>query len=304
MASLLACIAFVTGVAWAAPPTMSAATFELHTETRCHNMAEATKGLTLVEEFSPTTSLGEGEYELSVTLHLRGDDGKDLGILKVDDEEVTATEVVTPDTTGRMSVPITLDATGLEGQTLVAFMTLSRDGSVIAQNEDIGDEQQTVHLPRVTATLSASDGKPEAMGEAQTTLAARVSWSNVRPDAGLRAVVTIVDAETCKPLYDANNREVASLPMIPQDDEGKMTESGTIDIPIAFNGTEHLGKRVTALARLIHDGQTIASEARPDDVGVVSLPKITTTLSNGKLIQQVLMAAPSQPSPTSCLMVS
>lgn len=282
LASLMACMALVTGVAWAAPSTMADATFELRTETRCRHMAEAGKDLTLVEEFSPTISLGEGEYDLSVALHPRDDDGKDLGVLRVDGKEVAVTETVVPDTTGGMSAAVTLDATDLEGKTLVAFATLSKDGSVIARSEDIDDEQQAVHLPRVTATLAAQDGTTEAMGEAQTTLAAKVSWSNVRPDAGLRAVVSLVDADTGEPLRDKDGREVASLPVVPQDGDGRMTESGTIDVPVAFDGRAHLGKSVTALARLVHDGKTIASEDKPDGVGTVSLPKVTSTLLGGE----------------------
>lgn len=60
---------------------------------------------------------------------------------------VTSTAAFTPEKAdGTVDVAFEFDATGLEGKTLVAFETLTRDGIEVAVHADVDDADQTVEL--------------------------------------------------------------------------------------------------------------------------------------------------------------
>ena len=95
------------------------------------------------------TNLTPGtEYKVTMTIHVKGTDGKDEGELKdKDGNPVSVTVTFTPDSAnGSVEVPYTIDATKLEGKDIVAFESLTKDGKEIAAHADIKDNHQTVHV--------------------------------------------------------------------------------------------------------------------------------------------------------------
>ena len=101
---------------------------------------------TIVDEVSYSgLSVGK-EYRISGTLHLRGEDGTDMGVVKgADGKPVTAENVfVAKESDGTATLEFTFDASLVQGQTIVVFEDLYRDGTLVATHSDITDDAQAV----------------------------------------------------------------------------------------------------------------------------------------------------------------
>ena len=101
---------------------------------------------TIVDEVSYSgLSVGK-EYRISGTLHLRGEDGSDMGVLKgADGKPVTAENVFVPkEGDGAATLEFTFDASLAQGQTIVVFEDLYRDNELVATHSDITDDAQAV----------------------------------------------------------------------------------------------------------------------------------------------------------------
>ena len=68
-------------------------------------------------------------------------------------KEVTASAKFTPETSeGSVDVTFTFDASDLDGHTFVAYEQMYdvKTGALIGTHEDINDEDQSVHAPKIT----------------------------------------------------------------------------------------------------------------------------------------------------------
>ena len=103
-----------------------------------HEIA-ASAGQTVVDRVEYTNLVPGKEYVVTGALHLVNEDGTDGGVV------ANATKTFTPDSTdGYVDVTFQVDASKLAGSKLVAFETLSVDGTKVAAHEDLTDEGQTV----------------------------------------------------------------------------------------------------------------------------------------------------------------
>ena len=101
-------------------------------------------------------------YTVEGTIHVRGNDGSDQGVLRdANGNAVTASAQFTPtEETGYVEVTFTLDTTNLENAALVVFERLSLDGELRATHEDISDEGQTVHVSQTQKEPPTPAPKP------------------------------------------------------------------------------------------------------------------------------------------------
>lgn len=92
------------------------------------------------------------EYELAGKL-MDKSTGKPL---MVGDKEVTASAKFTPnEASGAAKVEFELDTSSLDGKEIVAFETLTKDGTEVARHEDVSDANQTVAVDK----LNGAKGK-------------------------------------------------------------------------------------------------------------------------------------------------
>lgn len=128
---------------------------------------EANKEVKLKDTVSYNNLTPGKEYSLTMTIHVKDKDGKDEGELKdKDGKPVTITVKFTPEKAdGTVEVPYTVDTTGLEEKSIVAFESLQKDGKEIATHADITDSGQTIHVkktptPPTTPTTKTSKNVP------------------------------------------------------------------------------------------------------------------------------------------------
>lgn len=128
---------------------------------------EANKEVKLKDTVSYNNLTPGKEYSLTMTIHVKDKDGKDEGELKdKDGKPVTTTIKFTPEKAdGTVEVPYTVDTTGLEEKSIVAFESLQKDGKEITPHADITDSGQTIRVkktptPPTTPTTKTSKSVP------------------------------------------------------------------------------------------------------------------------------------------------
>ena len=121
------------------------------------------------------------EYTMTMTIHVVGTDGKDEGELKdKDGKPVTATVTFTPESpNGTVEVPYTINTSSLEGKSIVAFESLTKDGKEVATHADINDKGQTINVKKKPSKSVPQTGQEQDM------------FRNVAIGAGVLALAAI-----------------------------------------------------------------------------------------------------------------
>lgn len=121
------------------------------------------------------------EYTVTMTIHVVGTDGKDEGELKdKDGKPVTATVTFTPESpNGTVEVPYTINTSSLEGKSIVAFESLTKDGKEVATHADINDKGQTINVKKKPSKSVPQTGQEQDM------------FRNVAIGAGVLALAAI-----------------------------------------------------------------------------------------------------------------
>jgi hypothetical protein len=181
---------------------------EMHTTLKTESgdkVVDADKGATLVDTIRYEGAIAGQTYTAKGTLHLKSvaDDGTvtDGGAFKdAAGKEVTAETTFTAvDTSGEVEVTFTFDASGLNGDEVVAFEKMyDAEGNVQMTHEDITDTGQTVKIqPKIGTELLAKNAEASADGQAtagislNATDAAKIlgsAASKLFPDADFTAV--------------------------------------------------------------------------------------------------------------------
>ena len=121
------------------------------------------------------------EYTMTMTIHVVGTDGKDEGELKdKDGKPVTASVTFTPESpNGTVEVPYTINTSSLEGKSIVAFESLTKDGKEVATHADINDKGQTINIKKKPSKSVPQTGQEQDM------------FRNVAIGAGILALAAI-----------------------------------------------------------------------------------------------------------------
>lgn len=121
------------------------------------------------------------KYTMTMTIHVVGTNGKDEGELKdKDGKPVTATVTFTPESpNGTVEVPYTINTGSLEGKSIVAFESLTKDGKEIATHADINDKGQTINVKKKPSKSVPQTGQEQDM------------FRNVAIGAGVLALAAI-----------------------------------------------------------------------------------------------------------------
>jgi hypothetical protein len=190
---------------------------------------------------------------------------------------------------GTIDVTFTVDARIYEGTSTVVFEKLYRvdtktptEGEEattefveVANHEDLTDEGQTIHFPKVGTTLTSEAGIHEVLAAEQTVLVDTVSYSNVVPGKEYTLTGILMDKESGEAILDKDGKEItATTTFTPEKAEGVEKVTFTVD------ATALKGKTIVAFETLSYESRAIAIHADITDTAqTVIFPEITSTLS-------------------------
>ena len=215
-------------------------------------------------------------YHVNGTLHIKNEDGSDGGVLKdADGNDVTATAWFlalrsegTVDVTFRFSNP-----GNLAGKNVVAFEDLVSGDIQYAAHEDISDEGQDIHFPKIETTATdAEEGGHETAQAEEVTINDEVAYENltVGKTYTMTGVLHIKDSDgTDLGVLEGSERTVE---FTPEKSSGKVTISFDVDT------TALGGKDLVAFETLERENIELAAHADITDEGqTVHVPEIHTT---------------------------
>lgn len=128
-------------------------------------------------------------------------------VVKVDGKEVTNTIKFTPkEKDGTVDVPLTFDASDLEGAKTVIFESLGdpkleEENSIIATHSEVDNEDQSIYFPEVHTSAKAEDTNMNITGASdETTIIDTVEYSNVIAGKVYEMKGVLMSKETGKPI--------------------------------------------------------------------------------------------------------
>lgn len=165
---------------------------------------------------------------------------KGEAVLGSDPEKILATAegtVTATDSSAELALEYGLDASELQGESVVIFETLYYGDIVVASHRDINDAAQTVVVPDIH-TEAMVNGKHTATAASKVTLTDIVEHQNLPEKATCRLEGTLMDKETGKPLTDATGSAISAMAeFTPTASDGKAAVSFTFDAS-ALDGKE------------------------------------------------------------------
>ena len=201
--------------------------------------------------------------------------------LVVAGNEVTAEITFTPDSSsGTVDVEYNLNATDLDGKSVVVFEQLYYDDILMAVHEDINDEGQTVSYKNPTIGTTAKDsvtGGSFAYVSEQSTIIDTVKYSGLLVGKEHTISGVLMDKATGEPLVVNDETVTAAKTLTPT------TADGSIDMEFTFNSSALQGKSVVVFETLLYNSQEIASHADINDGGqtvTFKNPSVSTTATD------------------------
>lgn len=190
-------------------------------------------------------------------------------------------EVVTGESTfkavlenGTVDVEFVFDASGLAGADVVVFEKLFYKDEEVAAHEDLEDEGQTIHFPKI-GTEAADKETGDHLGNAgmeTVTIIDTVTYTNLVPGEEYTVMGTIMDKTTGSPLsyngqiFTAEKRFTAE------------TADGRVELTFSVPGAALLGKTVVAFESVRYKGVEIGTHTDINDKEqTIHYPKIGTS---------------------------
>lgn len=250
----------------------------------------AFKDQKVIDEVSYENVIPGHKYVVKGTLH---SSHKDEAGEVVDDGPVSdgngnpveaQTEFTAESTSGNVHVEFNFDATGYEGKDFVVFEKLVRDDKQYASHEDITDEGQTIHVPKIT-TSAVSDVTKDHDGQvdSEVKITDTISYENVtighkyavNGNLMLQDVTEDGSIEESGDIVysDENNATAAS------GDAEFVAEStsGSVDIEFTVNAKD-LADRTVVVYEEMSNGQQLVAEHKDiaDDDQSIHFPDMKT----------------------------
>lgn len=206
-------------------------------------------------------------YVMKGELHLVSDDGSDAGVIATAEKSFNSGAG-----TGRMTMEFNVDASELGGKSVVAFEYVTQDGGVIAEHEDITDENQTVKFPEIATELVGDIGHQANGSASEITLTDTVSYRNLEVGKQYTMTGTLMDQETGEPVLDAEGN-----PITAEKSFAPVTEEDIVDVTFVFSGVDMAGKTVVAFESVSLNDTVYAVHADIEDENqTVTFPSIDT----------------------------
>ena len=238
-------------------------------DTKDH-VTEAKKDVTIVDTVSYEGLEVDREYTVKGVLMNKAT-GENI---TVNGEKVTASATFTPkEKNGTVDVTFTFDGSALEDTMIVVFETLYTEGKEVGIHAEIGDEAQTVYLPKIRT--NAKDGitkidHSEALPKA--TIIDIVIYSSLLPGKEYTVTGTLMNKATGEAVRIDGKKVTASTVFTAEKAEGN------VDIVFEFDASAIAETTVVAFESMEYKGIEVAVHADIEDENqTVYIPDVHTT---------------------------
>lgn len=258
------------------------------------------------------TGLAPGKtYTMQASLHTRGADGADEGmLLDASGQAVTARQSFTPaESDGKVEVTFLFEAPDIGGKTVVAFEELQFRDVTYATHADISDEAQSLALPSIGTTLADSKGAKSFEAANGTVLIDTVEYENLVPKARYTLVGTLhaVDKDTGdeQPLLDDQGNQLTSRTIFTTAEaSGQTSVEFNVDSSalgnkkiVAFETLLDSKDTVVAVHEDVNDESQTVFVTKPDEPESPEDETPSTIVENGNHSTMVTVVNKQQPAP-------
>ncbi|MBQ6479775.1 MAG: VaFE repeat-containing surface-anchored protein, partial [Anaerolineaceae bacterium] len=193
-------------------------------------------------------------------------------------DPVTATTgIFRPDSAdGIVTLSYTFDASELEGKTVVSVVELLEDNVQICLCNDLDNEDETVHFPRIWTLAHGQNDEKEFPAESDIVIIDTVSYSNLLPGTTYTIRGEMVDALTGRAPLSTEGKPV----VITAEKEFRAEQTnGSVDIEFNFDASKLASGALTAFESLLRNSVVIAEHKDTADLDqTITIPNIATTL--------------------------
>ena len=222
-----------------------------------------------------------------------------------DGKTSVTTALTVDDKTEKIDNAFVFDATKYKGHTLVATEVVTMDGKELVKHDNLKDEAQMVHFPKIGTTNTSQESQRHiASIYGDIVLEDTVSYENLQPNTTYTVNGKLMDQKTGKPVLDENGKEVTASTTfttgaatddngqtltgydehsVPQySEEHKVTVSGTTKVTFKFKSS----KAAKEAAQKYVAYENIPGYATHADINdeaqTVYFPHVDTIASNDK----------------------
>ena len=248
-------------------------TMLLDQDTQDH-VASARADIVLVDQVTYTNLYPGNTYYLKGILM-----DQETGIpIEIDGSPITGqTSFVAEGTEGVVNLEFMLSTQTLQNKTVVAFVTLYDEASMTVpryESVDINNEDETVHFPTISTTLTGEHGEKEVVSSESCILIDTVQFTNLIPNQTDVMHADLRDKNTGQIVLSGDGalleREVTFKPTTP---------NGTVEVPFLFDSSLCEGRTLVCFESLTRNTVPVAEHKDLDDVEqTVTIPSISTTL--------------------------
>ena len=238
-------------------------------DTKDH-VTEAKKDVTIVDTVSYEGLEVDREYTVKGVLMNKAT-GK---VITVNGKEVTAESTFTVKAQkGTVDVTFKFDGSALEDTMIVVFETLYTEGKEVGIHAEIGDEAQTVYLPKIRT--NAKDGITkidhiEALPKAK--IIDTVFYSSLLPGKEYTVTGTLMNKKIGEPVLIDGKKVTAGTTFVAEKAEG------SVEVVFEFDASAIAGTTVVAFESMEYKGIEVAVHADIEDENqTVYIPDVHTT---------------------------
>lgn len=204
----------------------------------------------------------------------------------INDKRVTTKTTFTPETSsGTVDVVFEFDGSSLAGKTTVVFESVTQDKKEIAVHANLEDEGQQIFFPEIATQANCPDTNTQmAVPKKELTITDTVSYHLI-PNKEYKLTGTLMDKESGKSLQIDGKEVTSELTFTPEDAEGAVELSFTLD------ATALAGKTIVAFESVSYQDKEVAFHTQIDDAPqAIYFPEINTTAKDGKDGDQEVLA--------------
>ena len=236
---------------------------------------EALEKATIIDTVTYTNLLPGKEYTVTGTLM-----DKETGeAVLIDGKPITASTTFTAETAeGSVDIVFEFDASAIAGTTVVAFESMEYKGIEVAVHADIEDENQTVYIPDVHTTATATDTEDHVTGaNEEVTITDEVALTGLKVDNEYTIKGVLMDQTTGKELL-VDEKQIVSEETFTADQADM-----TITLSYKLDASKLAGITTVVFETLYTEGKEVGRHHEIDDEGqTVYIPEIHTTAADQK----------------------
>ncbi len=246
------------------------------------HMANADEKVKLIDTIQYKGLVPNLKYTATGTLM----DAKTGEPVLINNKRVTTKTTFTPETSsGTVDVVFEFDGSSLAGKTTVVFESVTQDKKEIAVHANLEDEGQQIFFPEIATQANCPDTNTQmAVPKKELTITDTVSYHLI-PNKEYKLTGTLMDKESGKSLQIDGKEVTSELTFTPEDAEG------TVELSFTLDATALAGKTIVAFESVSYQDKEVAFHTQIDDAPqTIYFPEINTTAKDGKDGDQEVLA--------------